>query len=194
MISVDSIQKPTPTTVGTGLSGGDYSSTQPAGTNTYASIPGGTTANYSGSGTGTYLPVSSLYPSDRTDRTPYAGLGLSFPGGVSGGGNVAVEPINFGDVFAPTGPVTSPSTSATMTTTEPSELAQVLANLGSMFGSSASGGSGAASPGSVTAVPVGAGSSSTGSPMNKILLLAIVVGVGYYGYKKGWFSKLGAAA
>lgn len=203
MISVDSIQ---PIDSGYSLAGGDSSSTQPVGTNVQANVDSTQTAasQVGTSGVGLYLPggdaTTPKWTTDhlvRSDPTPYAGLQgpttyQTVPGGTQTQ-TVTTEPIDFSNVVAPTGATTQVSDTATMTSTEPSALQQVLANLGSLFGSSASGGTGAASPGAVTAVPVGAESTSTGSPMNKLLLLAIVIGIAYYGYKKGWFSKLGGS-
>jgi hypothetical protein len=192
MISVTSIQQPS-------LSTDQTLSTQPAQTVSTGTVDAaGSQSNQDVSYPSPYLPPPTpegfrSITSPNTARD----IGGSIPvtsnpttGGALYGATLTTEAATTADVTAPTGATSTVSDTATMTTTEPNALQQVLANLGSLFGSSASGGGGAASPGAVTAVPVEP-STGTGS-MSKLLIAAIVIGVAWYGYKKGWFRKLGA--
>lgn len=185
---IEPISQPTPT-----LS--PYLSTQPAGP-TYSAPTGTTSSATDTSGGGLGLYRLSAYQG-ANDANPWIPLNTSIlPGGtpVTQQPNVGtplpgIPTVDFSSITDPYGGNVSAPTAGD--TAQTSMLASVLASLGGLLGSSASGGSGAASPGAVTAVPVSA-SSSTGNPaMKNLLILAVVVGVAYYGYKKGWFRKLG---
>lgn len=140
-------------------------------------------------------PASDTSSGGMTPTTPisFAGSGTDTTGGTSDSGST--EP---GPGTTTTSPLSGATTTIPVnanTTNNPSALADILANLGNILGSSASGGSGAASNGATTAVPVDPASQTQQStPMTKLLLAAVVVGAAWYGYKHGWLAKLGIGA
>lgn len=145
---------------------------------------------------GSTFPSSGLNPNQPVNPDP-VGIGSREPvpaasgggGGKDGGGDTTINIFGGGGSTSNNNPTVPPVAAAR------SVLGDAIGSLGSLFSMFGSSAPQTQTPGTV-AVPVqnDTGTSGASIPWMPLLLVAVVGGLGFLAYKKGWFKKLTGGA